>query len=125
MGCIFCEICSDREIIIENDLVYVIFDAFPVTKGHALIIPKRHFSDFFDMNTAELNAAFELLVDMKKRLKNDDPSITGYNIGINSGKSAGQTIPHCHIHLIPRRNDDIENPTGGVRGVIPSQRIYR
>lgn len=121
-GCIFCD--PDREIVAEDDLCYAIRDAFAVTPGHTLVIPRRHVADYFDLYQPELNAANRLLQQLKEQLSDDDDSISGFNVGINSGASAGQTIFHCHIHLIPRRDDDVENPRGGVRGVIPSKQKY-
>ncbi|MCD4652945.1 HIT family protein [bacterium] len=123
-NCLFCQIKETHKIVSENLSAYAIYDRFPVTKGHVLVIPKRHFQDFFEITQEEFIAAFKLLEEMKSKLQSDDPLIDGFNIGINSGESAGQTIPHCHIHLIPRRTGDINSPRGGVRGVIPSKRIY-
>jgi len=122
-GCLFCEIPSER-IITENELAYVIEDGFPVTHKHSLIIPKRHLSSYFDLDKSEMDACHQLLEKTKDSIFSNDPSVTGFNIGINIGKDAGQTIFHCHIHLIPRRSGDVENPTGGVRGVIPSKQSY-
>ncbi len=120
--CLFCNL-TDREILFENELAYLFEDKFPVTNGHSLIIPKRHFSSFFEATKNELEAFLELIVKRKNQMEKDT-SITGFNIGVNIGASAGQTIFHLHIHLIPRRDNDIENPKGGVRGVIPSKMQY-
>jgi diadenosine tetraphosphate (Ap4A) HIT family hydrolase len=111
-------------VIDKNEYAFTIFDKYPVTKAHTLIIPFRHFSDFFDMTGAEYDALFDLIRLSKERIQSDDPEVKGFNIGVNSGETAGQTIPHCHIHLIPRRHGDIDDPRGGVRGVIPEKRIY-
>jgi diadenosine tetraphosphate (Ap4A) HIT family hydrolase len=105
-------------------LAYVIQDKFEVTPGHHLIIPKRHFENYFELKSAELLAFNELLLKTKDKLRNDDASIEGFNIGINQGECAGQTIFHVHIHLIPRRRDDVEHPTGGVRNVFPGKGGY-
>lgn len=121
--CLFCNIKSSSYVQ-SNELAFVILDSFPVTKGHSLIIPKRHTSSYFDLGQAEINACNGLLQEQKKILTNQYNNITGFNVGINDGKDAGQTISHCHIHLIPRRKDDTENPTGGVRSVIPSKADY-
>jgi ATP adenylyltransferase len=121
-GCIFCH--PDREIIAEDDLCYAIRDGFAVTPGHTLIIPKRHVADYFGLFQPELNSANRLLHQIKEQLKADDETISGFNIGMNSGASAGQTVFHCHIHLIPRRDGDVESPRGGVRGVIPGKQSY-
>jgi diadenosine tetraphosphate (Ap4A) HIT family hydrolase len=107
----------------SNDLAYVIRDSNPVNPGHLLIIPKRHVADFFLTTEAE-KAAMLLLLDMAKRHLNDKHAPAGYNIGINVGEAAGQTISHVHLHLIPRYHGDTENPRGGVRGVIPSRQSY-
>ncbi|MFN5888522.1 MAG: HIT domain-containing protein [Flavobacteriales bacterium] len=120
--CIFCKV--QHEIVFEHPLAYVIKDKFAVTPGHHLIIPKRHFDNYFELKSAELLAMNELLIKTKDQLRNDDPSIEGFNIGINQGAVAGQTIFHTHMHLIPRRKGDVENPTGGVRNVIPGKGGY-
>ncbi len=95
-----------------------------MTKYHTLIVPKRHIETYFDLYQPEINAVNHLIAKQKSKLDKLDNKITGYNIGINSGKSAGQTIFHCHIHLIPRRDNDMTNPAGGVRGVIPNKMKY-
>lgn len=120
--CVFCKV--QHEIVFEHPLAYVIKDKFAVTPGHHLIIPKRHFDNYFELKSAELLAFNELLLKTKDKLRNEDPSIEGFNIGINQGAVAGQTIFHTHMHLIPRRKGDVENPTGGVRNVIPGKGGY-
>ena len=120
--CIFCDVSV--KIIIENELAFAIYDKFPVTKYHTLVIPKRHIDNYFGLYQPEINALNELISELKIKLDKKDKAITGYNIGINNGESAGQSIFHCHIHLIPRRDKDIENPIGGVRGVIPTKMNY-
>jgi diadenosine tetraphosphate (Ap4A) HIT family hydrolase len=123
VSCIFCEKKYNKEnIILENLSWYAIYDQYPVTDKHVLLISKRHVETFFDLTKEEKRDVFDL-IDLLK-LKINNKTITGWNIGINCGESAGQTIMHCHIHLIPRRDGDIENPRGGVRGVIPDKRIY-
>tara|TARA_B110000014_G_scaffold187090_1_gene135981 strand:- start:21 stop:416 length:396 start_codon:yes stop_codon:yes gene_type:complete len=122
--CIFCN-KKGCKIILSNRYFFVIRDtAYPVTKFHTLIITNRHISNFFDLNNEELHNLNQILKDQEKELLNLDKSITGFNIGVNVGKDAGQSIMHCHIHLIPRRNGDVEDPRGGVRGVIPSKQKY-
>ena len=121
--CVFCNLDESR-IEIENDLALSFKDLYPVTNGHTLVIPKRKVQSFFDLTGEETAAMFELLHLQKEDLKNKDSSITGFNIGINDGEDAGQTIMHCHIHLIPRRSGDMEDPRGGVRGVIPEKQSY-
>ena len=122
-GCLFCEMPEER-IIAENELAYAIYDAFPVTNLHTLIIPKRHVSDFFSLYQPEKNAISNLLDLQRKEILNSDPSVTGFNVGNNVGEDAGQTIMHCHTHLIPRRHSDLAEPRGGVRGVIPDKQKY-
>jgi diadenosine tetraphosphate (Ap4A) HIT family hydrolase len=115
--CLFCNIKSGR-IIQENNLAFLIEDKYPVTAGHCLIIPKRHFQSYFDITQPEINSVHHLVNFEKRRLLQKDKNIKGFNIGINSGVVAGQTIFHTHIHLIPRREKDVEVPTGGVRNII-------
>jgi ATP adenylyltransferase len=124
--CLFCDIQSiDRKrIIAENNLAYAIRDGFPVTDGHTLFIPKRHVADYFSLVPAEVSAINLLKAEQKQLLKESDASIDGFNIGMNCGESAGQTVFHCHVHLIPRRKGDVENPKGGVRHVIPYKGNY-
>ena len=122
-SCPFCDIPSDR-IVSDNELCYAIRDRYPVTEGHTLVIPKRHVSDFFDLYSPERNCAHSLLYEQRALIQKEDESVTGFNIGVNSGKDAGQTVFHVHMHLIPRRKGDVGNPKGGVRGVIPGQQDY-
>ncbi len=122
--CIFCDIETEK-IILENKLAVCIPDSYPVTEGHSLIIPRRHISDFFQMTDTECKAAREILYRRKKMAIEEDSSVEGFNIGVNIGSAAGQTVNHCHLHLIPRRRGDSENPAGGVRGVIDGKRDYR
>ncbi len=121
--CIFCELGKER-IILENEQAIAILDIHPVTNGHTLIIPKRHVSSYFDLTDEEKHDCDKLLSLAKDRLLAEDKSIEGFNVGINIGKEAGQSVFHCHIHLIPRRQGDCENPCGGVRNVIPSKGRY-
>lgn len=121
--CIFCDI-SKRRIVSENELCYAIRDLYPVTKHHTLVIPKRHVPDFFDLHTPERNAAHSLLDQQRTLILENDQTVTGFNSGTNSGEDAGQSVFHCHIHLIPRRKSDTGNPRGGVRGVIPDKQFY-
>ena len=121
--CIFCSLDSSR-IESENNLFILIQDLYPVTDGHRLIIPKRHIASFFDLTDEEEKAFILMLKETKNVMKSEDSTITGFNVGINDGIDAGQTVMHCHIHLIPRRNGDMQNPRGGVRGVIPEKQSY-
>ncbi|MFI5391708.1 MAG: HIT domain-containing protein, partial [Bacteriovoracales bacterium] len=122
-NCLFCNI-EEKRVVSENELSFSIEDKFPVTSLHSLIIPKRHIPTYFQLGQSEINAINQLLSQTKDRLLKSDPRITGFNIGINDGQSAGQTIFHCHIHLIPRRENDVENPKGGVRHLIPGKGPY-
>ena len=119
----FCSIPKDR-IILENEFIYAIKDNYPVTPLHSLIIPKRHVVDYFSLTKDELHSCDVLLKEVKNSIQTEDESVEGFNIGINSGEAAGQTIFHCHIHLIPRRIGDVENPRGGVRHLIPGKGDY-
>ena len=121
--CLFCNIPQER-IVLENDLAYAVRDGFPVTEMHSIIIPKRHIPDYFDLTTDELLACDQLIRSLKEEINNLDSSVNGFNIGMNAGESAGQTIFHCHIHLIPRRTGDVDNPRGGVRHTIPGKGDY-
>ena len=121
--CIFCELDSSR-IIAENELCFAIRDGHPVTPHHTLIIPKRHVSDYFDLYQPERNAAQSLIDSIRTDIVHVDPSVSGFNVGVNAGESAGQTVFHCHIHLIPRITGDVEQPRGGVRGIIPDKQGY-
>ena len=121
--CLFC-IINKKEIVDENKFAYTSFDSYPVSKQHCLIVPKRHINDYFKLTEDEIIACNQLIKNIKNKIENNDKSVKGFNIGINSGKVAGQSIMHCHIHLIPRREGDVENPQGGIRRVIPSKQHY-
>ena len=120
--CIFCNLPADQ-IIAESDLCVAFYDQFPVSKGHVLIIPKRHVADYFELMPEEIAAMQKMLFEMKdvvQALYQPD----GFNIGVNVGEMAGQSIFHVHMHLIPRYAGDVEYPRGGVRGVIPEMQNY-
>jgi len=122
-----CPFCADRilgRIVEENGTAIAIRDKYPVTEYHTLIIPRRHTFDFFTMTSRERKDTEALVLLMKKKILEKDPSVTGFNIGVNCGESAGQTIMHAHMHLIPRRDGDTPFPRGGVRGVIPDKMSY-
>jgi ATP adenylyltransferase len=121
--CPFCNPEAERELIVESALVYSIYDKFPVNDGHALIIPKKHYADYFELTFKEQSACIFML-NKVKGIVSKRFSPEGFNIGINIGEKAGQTVDHVHIHLIPRYNGDVENPRGGVRGVIPNKQKY-
>lgn len=118
-----CPFCQPEHVLFENELAYAIADTTPVNPGHLLIIPKRHVSDFFHTTVAEKNSLFSLLDDARCYLEGEHAP-DGFNIGINIGVVAGQTIFHVHLHLIPRYKGDTSNPRGGVRGVIPAKQSY-
>lgn len=120
-----CPFCSDDlECILENRLARLVRDAFPVTAGHLLAIPKRHVADYFSLGSPEVRACQRLIEEGRELLAKGDSSIEGFNIGINCGSVAGQTVMHAHVHLIPRRKADTANPRGGVRGVIAGKADY-
>jgi diadenosine tetraphosphate (Ap4A) HIT family hydrolase len=120
--CPFCSPPADV-IVAKNRFCYARWDRYPVSKGHMLVIPFRHVEDFFDLAGEEKYAILELLGDCKQVIeKTEKPA--GYNIGFNVGAAAGQTVMHCHCHVIPRYRGDTDNPRGGVRGVIPRKREY-
>ena len=121
--CVFCTAEQDR-VFLQTNLAYVLWDGYPVTDLHSLVIPRRHVKDYFSLTREEVIACDELLRKASEELIAKDPSIKGFNIGINVGGAAGQTVFHCHIHLIPRRVGDVENPRGGVRGIIQGKGDY-
>ena len=121
--CLFCN-TKNKEYSFENNLAYSTFDTYPVSEFHLLIVPKRHIKNYFELTNNEMIACNKIILLSKNKIEQMDQTIKGFNIGINCGKVAGQSIMHCHIHLIPRREGDVENPQGGVRGVIPSKQHY-
>jgi len=123
-GCIFCSDDIRNRIIASNGTVFAIEDQYPVTESHILVIPYRHTSDFFSMTSQEKQHAEELLSTLKTKIINKDTTVTGFNVGMNCGESAGQTVMHAHIHMIPRRKGDVENPRGGIRHVIAGKGYY-
>ena len=122
--CLFCD-SKKSGIAHENDLAYASYDPYPVSDRHCLIIPKRHIKDYFDMTNDELIACNDLIQIVKNEILSKDINVKGFNVGTNAGKIAGQSIMHCHIHLIPRREGDVDNPQGGVRSVIPNKQHYK
>ena len=119
--CPFCNL--EREKILETEMSFAIYDGFPVNEGHALIIPKRHTANYFDLSLEEQKDCIELL-NRVKGIVHEKYNPAGFNVGININEAAGQTVPHVHIHLIPRYEGDVEEPRGGVRGVVPDKRKY-
>ena len=122
--CLFCNI-NQSGTVHENDFAYTSYDSYPVSKYHSLIIPKRHIKDYFDLSNEELIACNNLIKIIKKEIIDKDKTVKGFNLGTNIGKISGQSIMHCHFHLIPRREGDVENPQGGVRSVIPQKQHYK
>ena len=122
--CLFCDI-KKSGCAYENELAYASYDSYPVTEHHCLIIPKRHIKDYFDLSNDELVACNELIQIIKKEITKKDSTVKGFNLGTNIGKVSGQSILHCHLHLIPRREGDVDNPQGGVRSVIPNKQHYK
>ena len=122
--CIFCQMEPTR-IVSSNELSYAIRDGFPVTNGHTLVIPKRHAATFFDMTEEEIFSCNKLLHEQRRAILDGDKTVGGFNIGMNAGAVAGQTVFHAHIHLIPRRSGDVEDPRGGIRHLIPDKGFYK
>lgn len=123
-GCPFCQGQLGPRVTAQHGTACALLDGFPVTPMHHLVVPARHTATFFDMTQEEQADALALLELLKTRIQEADGSVTGFNIGMNCGDSAGQTVPHAHIHLIPRRPGDMQDPRGGVRGVIPARQRY-
>ena len=123
IDCLFCKI-EKSKIVSENDFFIVVRDNYPVTELHTLIISKRHTASYFELEDSEKISLIKTLDKQKNLLLQNDSTIKGFNIGINDGVEAGQTIMHFHAHLIPRRTGDVQNPRGGVRGVIPEKQNY-
>ena len=121
--CLFCNSKSSG-IAHENELAYASYDTYPVSTFHCLIIPKRHIKDYFDLTNDELVACNNLIKIVENEIIEKDNTVEAFNIGTNVGKISGQSIMHCHIHVIPRRKGDVENPQGGVRAVIPKNQHY-
>lgn len=113
-----------ERVVTSNALAYAVRDGFPVTEAHTLVIPKRHVEDYFGLSDEEVMACNQLLKELRLSILTQDQLVDGFNIGMNAGAVAGQTIFHCHIHLIPRRKGDVDNPRGGVRHTIPGKGFY-
>jgi ATP adenylyltransferase len=121
--CVFCALAPDR-ILAANEFAFAVRDTAPVTALHTLVLPRRHVADYFDLVPAEDSAIRGLLTKIQADIVSLDAHVEGFNIGVNVGEVAGQTIFHCHVHLIPRRQGDVANPRGGVRAVIPGKASY-
>ena len=121
-SCPFCAL-SERQLLAENEYALAFYDRYPVSPGHVLVVPRRHCSDFFELSDVEQIDCLSLLSKCREQLISECRP-DGFNIGVNVGETAGQTIFHAHLHLIPRYRGDVENPRGGVRGVIPNKKDY-
>ena len=122
--CPFCNLGSARWIA-SNDLAFAMRDGFPVSPGHTLVIPHRHFPDWFDATNAERQALMALADEIRTQLLAQPRPPDGFNLGVNVGAAAGQTVPHLHLHVIPRYDGDVDDPRGGVRFVIPERGNYK
>jgi diadenosine tetraphosphate (Ap4A) HIT family hydrolase len=123
-ACPFCAAETLVRAVAYYGTVFAVADRFPVAEGHLLVISRRHVADWFALDDGERRDAETLLLRLRERILAGDPTVSGFNIGMNCGGSAGQTIFHAHVHLIPRRSGDTPDPAGGVRGVIPGKRKY-
>ena len=121
--CIFCDF-SNSELIEEGSLCYARRDGYPVSDYHTLVIPKRHVESYFDLEESELTDIYQMLRLMRERIQEKDQTVSAFNVGVNIGRDAGQSIFHVHMHLLPIRQGDIDNPQGGVRGVTTSKPTY-
>ena len=124
VDCPFCQSMASNRMEVEYGSVFAIHDKYPVTEGHHLVVTKRHVADYFAMSYNEKRDAEALLSLLKRQMLEDDPSVQGFNVGMNCGEVAGQTVMHAHIHLIPRRVGDVDDPRGGVRGCVPEKMGY-
>ncbi|WP_236038892.1 HIT family protein [Belnapia arida] len=122
-GCIFCDPPATR-VIAGNTLAVAFRDAYPVTALHTLIVPRRHAATWFDLSDPERRAIGILMDEVRRAVIEADRTVLGFNVGMNCGEVAGQTVDHAHVHLIPRRKGGVEEPRGGVRGVIPKRQQY-
>lgn len=123
-GCVFCNKSLQKRVIETNETVFAIEDKYPVTQNHCLVIPFRHVPDYFSLTEQERRNSDDLARYLKNRIQMDDKMVNGFNIGHNCGQSAGQTVPHAHLHLIPRRKGDVDLPEGGIRGAVPGKMRY-
>lgn len=121
--CFFCNCINNKDYLLENNYAIARFDDFPVNNGHLEVIPKRHIKDWWETTKEERIAIFEL-IDAAKKIIDEKYAPDGYNIGMNLGEYAGQSIMHLHVHLIPRYKGDVESPRGGIRGVIANKQNY-
>ncbi|MFC1678691.1 HIT family protein [Elusimicrobiota bacterium] len=121
--CPFCQKLASKDLLRETLLAAALVDAYPISPGHMLVVPKRHVDDFFDLSNEERLSIWELVETIRKQIQ-ADKSPDGFNIGINAGAAAGQTVPHAHVHIIPRFEGDREDPRGGIRWILPEKAKY-
>jgi diadenosine tetraphosphate (Ap4A) HIT family hydrolase len=121
--CIFCTRIATGGVLLENEHAVAFYDGFPLSEGHALVVPRQHEADLFDLTIQERAAVWALLDEVHARLESE-LTADGFNIGVNVGAAAGQTVPHAHVHLIPRTTGDVDDPRGGVRWVLPAKAAY-
>lgn len=124
LACVFCERIERGEVLESNDLAVAFLDGFPLSRGHCLIVPRRHEASFLELEAAEQAAVWALVAPVEQLIEANGPPPDGYNIGINIGVAAGQTVAHAHLHVIPRYLGDVVDPKGGVRCVIPGKARY-
>ena len=121
--CPFCARISEDNVLASFGSIVAIADAYPLTPGHTLLLPRRHVADFFSLSREERMELLDALSSMRDRLAAETP-FDGVNIGLNNGAAAGQTVSHCHVHFIPRRSGDVPDPRGGVRWIFPDSANY-
>jgi diadenosine tetraphosphate (Ap4A) HIT family hydrolase len=121
--CPFCIRIVHSQVIFENELAVAIYDGYPVSPGHTLIVPRRHIADLLALTEEEQTAIWALVAPVRKNIERDH-SPDGYNIGVNIGAAGGQTVPHAHLHVIPRYSGDVQDPRGGIRWIIPAKAAY-
>ncbi len=121
--CPFCHRIEAGEVLVDAGSAFALADAFPVSAGHTLVVSRRHVADFFDLGDDEQDALLALVREVRRTLARD-PGFDGLNVGLNVGETAGQTIPHAHVHVIPRRTGDVPDPRGGVRWVLPGRAAH-
>ena len=123
MGCVFCDRLAAGDLAVENELAAAFSDAFPLTRGHTLVVSRRHEADYFGLTADEQTALWQLVNRVRHRIERElRPG--GYNLGVNVGQAAGQTVGHVHIHLIPRYAGDVDDPRGGIRWILPAKARY-
>lgn len=121
--CVFCQRVTTGPLLVEHPLVVAFADGFPVTEGHTLVVPRRHQASVFELTAAEYGAIWEVVATVRSLLS-DSHRPDGFNVGVNAGAAAGQTVLHAHVHVIPRWKGDVDDPRGGVRWVVPGKARY-